>query len=94
MENEKLEKMTVGDVALGNTLILLDFAEELLLVLVEKNVLTEEEGKQIFFKCIDNQKETIKNIEADSEVEDKERLIRIYEMAIERWSATNDDVIN
>lgn len=92
METVELEKMTVGDVALGNTLILLDFAEQLLLVLVEKNVLTEREGKQIVLKCVDNQKETIKSIEADSEVEDKERLLRIYEMAIERWSATNDEV--
>jgi hypothetical protein len=90
MKNEELEKMTVGDVALGNTLILLDFAEELLLVLVDKNILTEEEGRGIVLKCIENQQVNIENIKNDSEVADKERLLRIYEMAIERWSVTKD----
>ncbi len=93
MENEKLEKMSVGDIAIGNTLILLDFAEQLLLVLVEKKVLTDKEAQEIVSKCIENQKLTIENIREDTEVEgkDKERLLRIYETAIERWSVTKDE---
>jgi transcriptional regulator CtsR len=90
MENDKLEKMTVGDVALGNTLILLDFAEQLLLKLVEKNVLTNSEGKEIILKCIDRQQLNIENIKNDADVDDKERLLRIYEMAIQRWSVRED----
>lgn len=94
MENEKLEKMTVGDVALGYSTILQDIVEQLLVLLVEKNLLQDSEVVEMITKSIDNQKKNIAGIKADDDVADKERLIRIYELAIERWTAAKDDVTN
>ena len=92
MENEKLEKMTVGDVALGYTTILQDIVEKLIILLVEKNVIDELEASEIIAECINKQQENIKNIKGDNDVEDRERLLRIYELAIERWSIAKDDL--
>jgi hypothetical protein len=94
MENEKLEKMTVGDVALGYSTILQDIVEQLLVLLVEKNLLQDLEVVEMITKSIDNQKKNIAGIKGDDDVADKERLIRIYELAIERWTAAKDDVTN
>ncbi len=91
MEDEKLEMMTVGDVALGYSTILQDIVEQLLIKLVEKNLISEIEASEIITKSINNQQENINNIKKDGEVEDKERLLRIYELAIERWSIVNED---
>ncbi len=94
MENEKLEKMTVGDVALGYSTILQSIVEQLLVLLVEKNLLQDLEVVEMITKSIDNQKKNIVSIKADDEVADKERLIRIYELAIEQWTVAKDDLIN
>jgi hypothetical protein len=94
MENEKLEKMTVGDVALGYSTILQDIVEQLLVKLVEKNLLEDLEVVEMVTNSIENQKKNIAGIKDDDEVADKDRLIRIYELAIERWTAAKDDVIN
>ena len=91
MENEKLEKMTVGDVALGYSTILQDIVEQLFIKLVEKNILSETEAGEIITASINNQQKNIDSIKDDDEVVDKERLIRIYELAIERWTAAKDE---
>ena len=91
MENEKLEKMTVGDVALGYSTILQDIVEQLFIKLVEKNILSETEAGEIITDSINNQQKNIDSIKDDDEVADKERLIRIYELAIERWTAAKDE---
>ena len=91
MENEKLEKMTVGDVALGYSTILQDIVEQLFIKLVEKNILSETEAGEIITASINNQQKNIDSIKDDDEVADKERLIRIYELAIERWTAAKDE---
>jgi hypothetical protein len=94
MENEKLEKMTVGDVALGYSLILQDIVKQLIVLLVEKNVLQDLEVVEMITKSIDHQQKNIAGIKADVDVADKKRLIRIYELAIESWTAAKDDVIS
>ena len=92
MDNEKLEQMTIGEVALGYTTILQDIVEQLLIKMVEKNVINELEASELIRECIDKQQKNIASIENDMNVIDKERLLRIYELAIERWSVAKEDL--
>ena len=88
MNNENLEKMSTGDVAIGYVGILQHIVEETLFKLVEKNLITKEELKEIIQQSLKVQEDNISNIQKDFTLDssEKERLSRIYELAIEKWS--------